>query len=70
MVRAAVFFSYQASPVVKVQHIWNSFLWEHYAQNAKVPARALPLLCVCVRVCVCVLVVLLALYMMLSRACM
>lgn len=36
MVRAAVTFSYQALAVVKVQHIWNSFLWEHYAQNAKV----------------------------------
>eukprot|EP00752_Nemacystus_decipiens_P016478 g14730.t2 len=35
MVREAVSFSYKESPVVKVQHIWNSFLWEHYAQNAK-----------------------------------
>lgn len=39
MVRAAVTFSYTDSAVVKVQHIWNSFLWEHYAQNAKVGAR-------------------------------
>eukprot|EP00903_Cladosiphon_okamuranus_P008805 g8433.t1 len=35
MVRAAVSFSYQDSTVVKVQHVWNSFLWDHYAQNAK-----------------------------------
>ena len=51
IVRAAVYFSYRDSPVLKVQHIWNSFLWEHYAQNAKV--RTVPLLCVCVCVCVC-----------------
>ncbi|CAM9939054.1 unnamed protein product [Pylaiella littoralis] len=35
MVRAAVTFTYEESAVMKVQHIWNSFLWEHYAQNAK-----------------------------------
>ncbi|CAB1110601.1 unnamed protein product [Ectocarpus sp. CCAP 1310/34] len=35
MVRDAVEFSYQDSAVIRVQHIWNSFLWEHYSQNAK-----------------------------------
>lgn len=36
MVRDAVEISYQDSAVIRVQHIWNSFLWGHYSQNAKV----------------------------------
>ncbi|CAM9283426.1 unnamed protein product [Scytosiphon promiscuus] len=35
MVRDAVSFTYTSSVVIHVQHIWNSFLWGHYAQNAK-----------------------------------
>jgi len=34
MVTQAVGFTY-GGEVAKVQHVWNSFLWEHYAQNAK-----------------------------------
>lgn len=36
MVREAVEFTYTDSPVLRVEHVWNSFLWGHYAQNAKV----------------------------------
>lgn len=38
MVREAVEFTYTDIPVLKVEHVWNSFLWGHYAQNAKVLA--------------------------------
>lgn len=34
-VKDAVRQSY-AREVAKVEHIWNSFLWGHYAQNGKV----------------------------------
>ena len=35
-VRAAVTWTFSDLPVVRVEHVWNSFLWGHYAQNAKV----------------------------------
>eukprot|EP00904_Undaria_pinnatifida_P001797 jgi/Undpi1/11618/HiC_scaffold_30.g13913.m1 len=34
-VRAAVTWTFSDLPVVRVEHVWNSFLWGHYAQNAK-----------------------------------
>lgn len=35
MVRGAVAHTSRGE-VAKVEHVWNSFLWGHYAQNAKV----------------------------------
>lgn len=34
-VKIAIWYTY-GCPIARVEHIWNPFLWGHYAQNAKV----------------------------------